>query len=63
MNKQSITKILFTILISMMGANAFAYGSIAVENADGVTIYYNYINDDKELEVTVGNYQGNIVIP
>ena len=71
MNKQSITKILFTILISMMGVNAFAY-DIEVENADGVTIYYNYINDGKELEVThvstfnyEGNYyyRGNVVIP
>lgn len=29
-----------------------AYYDIAIENADGVTIYYNYINDKKELEVT-----------
>jgi hypothetical protein len=48
MNKQSITKIMLTILVSMMGINAFAY-DIAVENADGVTFYYNYINDGKEL--------------
>ena len=68
MNKQSITKILFTILISMMGVNAFAH-DIAVKNADGVTIYYNYINDAKELEVTYnnntnwGSYGGNVAIP
>lgn len=37
MTKQSITKILFTILISMMGTNAFAH-DFAVENVDGVTI-------------------------
>ncbi len=45
---------------------------IEVKNADGVTIYYNYINDGKELEVTFrgsyydqydNRYQGNIVIP
>ena len=48
MKKQSITKIMLTILVSMMGINAFAY-DIAVENADGVTFYYNYINDGKEL--------------
>ena len=40
---------------------------IAVENADGVTIYYNYINDAKELEVAYGGsvraYSGNVVIP
>ena len=64
MMKQSIIKILLTILISMMGANAFAY-DIEVKNADGVTIYYNYINNGIELEVTgyKNNYQGNVVIP
>ncbi len=38
---------------------------IEVQNADGVTIYYNYINDGTELEVTNGSYlyQGNVVIP
>ena len=67
MKKQSIAKILLTILISVMEANAFAY-DFAVENADGVTIYYNYINDGKELAVTYRNnqynsYEGNVVIP
>ena len=64
MTKQSITKILFTILISMMGINALAY-DIKIENADGKTIYYNYINDGKELEVTDGNapYSGVVNIP
>ena len=45
---------------------------IEVQNADGVTIYYNYINNGTELEVTfLGNtydsysdvYQGNVAIP
>ena len=43
---------------------------IVVQNADGVTIYYNYINNGTELEVTFGGssyysneYQGNVVIP
>ena len=38
---------------------------IEVKNADGVTIYYNYINDGTELEVTncPYNYQGNVAIP
>ena len=38
---------------------------IAVQNADGVTIFYNYINDGTELEVTFRGvrYQGNVVIP
>lgn len=43
--------ILLTILMSMTGINAYAY-DIRVENADGATIYYNYINDETELEVT-----------
>ena len=40
---------------------------IEVKNADSVTIYYNYINNGTELEVTFcgGNYQyqGNVAIP
>ena len=67
---------LLTILISMVGAKAYAgYAyDIAVQNADGVTIYYKYINDATELEVTFegrydntneifNHYKGNIVIP
>ena len=45
---------------------------IEVQNADGVTIYYNYINGGNELEVTyqgdkhdsyTNEYHGIIVIP
>ena len=45
---------------------------IEVKNADGVTIYYNYINDSTELEVAYrgssydeysNEYQGNVAIP
>ena len=40
---------------------------IEVQNADGKTIYYNYINDGTELEVTYcsssNEYNGAIVIP
>ena len=45
---------------------------IEVQNTDGVTIYYNYINDGTELEVTFrgsksdsysNEYQGNVAIP
>ena len=51
----------------MVGKKALAY-DIEVKNADGVTIYYNYINDGKELEVTtktIGSYKysGSVVIP
>ena len=50
---------------------ASAY-DIEVQNADGVTIYYNYINDGTELKVTfrgssyydyTNEYQGNVAIP
>lgn len=46
--------------------------NIEVQNADGKTIYYNYINNGTELEVTFrgssydsysNEYQGNVVIP
>ena len=63
--RQLINSFLLTVLMSMVGVKAFAY-DIAVENADGVTICYNYINDGKELEVTkyyYDYYRGNIVIP
>ena len=40
---------LFSILLSMVGTKASAY-DIAVENEDGVTIYYNYINDGKVVK-------------
>ena len=60
--------ILITLLISIVGFKAFAY-DFALENADGVTIYYKYINDGKELEVTYDvfpsnyRYTGDVVIP
>ena len=49
MTKQSLTKILFTILISIMGANVFAY-DFSINNTDGTIFYYNYYNNGKELE-------------
>ena len=60
--------LLVTILLPLM-ANAH---DIAVENADGVTIYYNYINDGTELSVTyrgtsynsyIDEYTGEVIIP
>ena len=68
MNKQTFISILLILLMSMGGATTFAH-DIEVENADGVTIYYNYINDGLELEVTsyqntrYGTYFENTVIP
>lgn len=59
------------LLFSMIGINVSAY-DIEVPNADGVMIYYNYINDGTELAVTAGEldssgysfeYQGAVVIP
>ncbi|MBR4275852.1 MAG: leucine-rich repeat domain-containing protein [Prevotella sp.] len=59
------------MLMSMVGLNASAH-DIAVKNADGVTIYYNYINNSTKLAVTYqgsssssfsNEYTGNVVIP
>ena len=61
--------LLFAMILLPLVASAH---DIEVQNADGVTIYYNYINDGKELAVTfrgsqynsVSNeYQGNVAIP
>ena len=54
--------ILLTMLLSMFCPKALAQ-DIAVENADGVMIYYNYINNGTELEVAKGSYSGTVVIP
>ena len=65
MNKQSFITILLTVLMSMTGAKAFAY-DIAVANSDGITIYYNWANEEKtELAVSngYGEYRGDVVIP
>ena len=62
---------LFTMLMSMVGLNASAH-DIEVKNADGKTIYYNFINNNTELAVTYrgsysysysNEYTGNVVIP
>ena len=66
--KISLFYYLLIVLLFMTGVNASAY-NIAVENADGVTIYYNYINNGTELEVTYkrfilkGDYSGIVNIP
>jgi len=55
----------------MVGINAFAH-DIEVANADGVTIYYNFINNQTELEVSYrgshrssysDEYNSSVVIP
>ena len=61
--------LLFAMILLPLVASAH---DIEVQNADGKTIYYNYINNGTELEVTfLGNtydsysdvYQGNVAIP
>ena len=64
MNYKIIT-FLFTLFMLMTGTTAYAQ-DIEVQNADGVTIYYNYINDGEELEVTskyLYDYHGAVNIP
>ena len=57
--------------MSMIGVNVFAH-DIAVANSNGVTIYYNWINNMTELSVSYqgssssdysNEYTGSIVIP
>ena len=69
--KQLNITFLLTMLMSMIGIQAFGQ-DFGVANADGVTIYYNYINDSTELAVThrgseynsySNEYSGNVVIP
>ena len=61
--------LLFAMILLPLVASAH---DIEVNNADGVTIYYNYINNGTELSVTFkgdkynsysNEYQGNVVIP
>ena len=60
------------LLVLMMLPFVASAHDIEVKNADGVTIYYNYINNGTELEVTFRGsnydsfskeYQGNVAIP
>lgn len=63
-------KVLFSLLTFFLSASIYGH-DIEVKNIDGVTIYYNYINDRKELEVTYkpddyglyNCYNGNVYIP
>lgn len=57
------------ILLSNINLTALAY-SIAVENEDGITIYYNYSDSGEELTVTresslspTSTYKGTVNIP
>ena len=65
--RKQLLPYLLTAFMSMVWQNAFAY-DIAVKNADGMTIYYNWNKDKTELGVTNfnhydGDYHGDVVIP
>jgi hypothetical protein len=64
--KQFYLYSMLTALLCMVGLSASAH-DIEVKNDDGVTIYYNYANNETELSVTSGEYSGlysgAIVIP
>ena len=62
--KHFIQTFLLAICICMVAAKAFAY-DIAVKNSNGITIYYDWINNKTELSVSSSNksYSGDIVIP
>ncbi len=68
--KTTNVRFLVVLLISLFSVKASAH-DIEVRNADGVTIYYNYINNNTELEVSYrgsqsyqyNEYYGNVVIP
>lgn len=59
--------IILTMVLFYSGTKTFAY-DLAVENADGVTIYYTYSNNNTELMVTFASqnynsYYGEVNIP
>ena len=57
--KQLKLTFLLAVLMGMVGANAFAH-DIGVKNADGVTIYYTYMNNKTELAVSYrGSYSSD----
>ena len=55
-------KLFLSTLLLALPLLSSAY-NIAVENEDGVTIYYNYINNGTELEVSRYSYSGVVNIP
>lgn len=64
--KKFYFSLLLTLVLSLFGLKSYAY-HVAVKNADGVTIYYNYLYGETELEVaSSGNgssYYGDIIVP
>ena len=69
--KQIKFSFLLTALLCVVGARALAH-DIAVANADGITIFYYWVNNKTELSVSYrgtnydyysDRYTGNVVIP
>ena len=69
--KKNLLHSFFVLLLCIMGVDVSAH-EIEVPNTDGVTIYYNYINNNTELAVTFAGswygyvkneYSGVVVIP
>ena len=50
----------FLLAILTVGTKAFAY-DFSAKNADGIEIYYNYIKEQTEAEVTRGNYEASSI--
>ena len=69
--KQLHLPIMLSILLSMFTVHSYAH-DIEVKNADGITIYYKWMNGKSGLSVTYRGdfadtypyeYQGEVVIP
>ena len=53
------------LIVFLIGVNIYAYDIVA-NNSDGVTIYYDFINNNKELEIAYcwsAHYYGHLDIP
>ena len=64
MNRKTFFIITIALLSSIFDSKVFAF-DLAVNNSDGVTLYYDYIAKGEELEVTYGStpYSGVVTIP
>ena len=62
--KKTLLIIMALAGLFLSASEAYAYDIVA-ENIYGVKVYYNYINDGTELEVTSGDakYSGQVLIP
>ena len=65
--RQTFFSLLLALLMSTVATQVLAH-DISVKNENGVTIYYTYINNNTELEVSKWydyqrTYDGSVVIP